>query len=386
MATICYRELRRRYELDGPQATVRHLGEAIQAGHLRPEDFSLRELAEALVPDGRDWVRNLNPRSDTVLRESTEAVDATAFLQVTGQIVYSKILESYRSEAFVLSRLVPTIPTRLDGERIPGVGRLGDVAAPIHPGMPYPHVGLSEDYVETPATTKHGLIVPITREAIFFDRTGLVLRRAAEVGQILGLSKEKRISDTVIGAVNTYRWNGQSFNTYYHAEDQGPWVNALAGNELVDWTSVDKAENLFAEMVDPTTGEPILVDATTVVVTPAYRQAARRIFFGHELSVQTAAGAIVTGNLLRTYRVYESRLLYRRIIASGVPADQARSWWFLGDFGKAFAYMENWPITVTQSPPGSEAEFTQDILVRFKASERGAPAVLDPRYVVRCTA
>jgi hypothetical protein len=47
--------------------------------------------------------------------------------------------------------------------------------------------------------------------------------------------------------------------------------------------------------------------------------------------------------------------------------------------------MENWPITVTQSAGGSEAEFTQDIVVRFKASERGAAAVLNPRYVVLCT-
>ena len=47
--------------------------------------------------------------------------------------------------------------------------------------------------------------------------------------------------------------------------------------------------------------------------------------------------------------------------------------------------MENWPITVTQAPPNSEAEFTHDIVARFKASERGAAAVLNPRYVVKNT-
>ncbi|NQU23628.1 MAG: hypothetical protein HQ567_20285, partial [Candidatus Nealsonbacteria bacterium] len=55
------------------------------------------------------------------------------------------------------------------------------------------------------------------------------------------------------------------------------------------------------------------------------------------------------------------------------------------DFRKAFAYMENWPITVTQSPLGSEAEFSQDVVVRFKASERGAAAVINPRFVVCST-
>ena len=39
----------------------------------------------------------------------------------------------------------------------------------------------------------------------------------------------------------------------------------------------------------------------------------------------------------------------------------------------AFAYMENWPITVVQAPANSEAEFNQDIVARFKASERGIP-------------
>lgn len=45
--------------------------------------------------------------------------------------------------------------------------------------MPYPNIGFSEDYIETPSTSKHGLIVPVTREAVFFDRTNLILSRAA---------------------------------------------------------------------------------------------------------------------------------------------------------------------------------------------------------------
>ena len=73
------------------------------------------------------------------------------------------------------------------------------------------------------------------------------------------------------------------------------------------------------------------------------------------------------------------------IVASGVAAADAKKWWFIGDFRKAFAYMENWPITVTQAPLGSEAEFSNDVVLRFKASERGAAAVLNPRYVVKCT-
>jgi hypothetical protein len=389
VATIKYRELRRRYELDGPQSTVKHLSEALGQGHLKPEDFSLRDLAETLVPDGHQWVRMLDPRNSggVSLLEAGEGIDVTAFLNITGQVIYAKILEAYSQEAFVVSRLVDTIPTRLDGEKIPGIGRLRDEVTEVHPGMPYPSLGFGEDYIETPSTTKHGLIVPVTREAIFFDRTNLVLGRAAEVGEVLGLNKEKRLIDLAIGATNHYKWKGTAYNTYYAEGAGGPWVNVLADNELVDWTDVDAAEQLFAEILDPNTGEPVLVRPTTVLVMPAYRHAANRVFKAAEITY-TASGsptATTAANPLGNYRVLDSRLVYRRIIASGVEVAAAKQWWFLGDFRRAFAYMENWPITVTQSPSNSEADFNQDIVVRFKASERGAAAVLNPRYVVKCT-
>src|SRR5262249_13814916 len=147
------------------------------------------------------------------------------------------------------------------------------------------------------------------------------------------------------------------------------------------------AEQLFADILDPNTGEPVLVSANTVLVTPAYRHAAHRVFNAAEITY-TASGAgtaTTAANPLGNYRVVESRLAYRRIVASGVSGADAQKWWFIGDFSKAFAYMENWPITVTQSPLGSEADFSSDIVVRFKASERGAAAVINPRYIVKNT-
>jgi hypothetical protein len=389
VVTIRYRELRRRYELDGPEKTVQHLSEALRQRELRPEDFSLRDLAEGLIPDGHEWVRNLDPRGAgaVAVTESSDGVDVTAFLNVTGQVIYSKILEGYEHEAFVVSKLVDTVPTRLDGEKIPGIGPVRDEATEVHPGMPYPNVGFGEDYIETPSTAKHGLIVPVTREAIFFDRTNLVLGRAAEVGEILGLNKEKRLVDLVIGRTNNYKWKGTAYDTYYDEGDGQAWINQRAGNELVDWTNVDAAEQLFADILDPNTGEPVLLRATTVLVMPAYRHAAHRVFNAAEITYTAAGGATATtaANPLGNYTVRESRLAYRRIIASGEDAADAKKWWFLGDFRKAFAYMENWPITVTQSSPGSDADFNQDIVVRFKASERGAAAVINPRYVVKNT-
>jgi hypothetical protein len=384
--TVKYRELKRRYELDGADQTVAHLSEALQAGHLKPADFSIRDLAEALVPDGRDWVRMLDPRSagSVNVLESGDGVDVTAFLNVSGQLIYSQIMDAYTQPAFAVSKMVQTIPTRLDGEKIPGIAPIADKIDEVPPGMPYPNLGFSEDYIETPSTTKRGFIVPVTKEAIFFDRTHLVLSRAAEVGEVLGLNKEKRVIDLVIGATNNYKWKGTTYNTY---QSSGSWVNTMTGNELVDWTSVDTAEQLLTDILDPNTGEPVLVRATTILVTPAFAQAARRVVSATQVSYNLDGMPSVTfqHNPAASYQIVDSRLLYRRIVASGVASSDAKRWWFLGDFRRAFAYMENWPITVTQAPIGSDAEFNSDIVLRFKASERGAAAVLNPRFVAKIT-
>src|SRR5262245_56266341 len=306
--SIKYRELKRRYELDGAQKTVEHLSQSLREKHLRPEEFSIRDLAEALIPNGHHWVRQLDPRSTSGVNvmETGDGVDVTAFLNVTGQVIYSRIMDAYTQDAFVMSRLVDTVPTRLDGEKIPGVSRIADQIEEVAPGMPYPHLGFGEDFIETPSTTKRGFIVPVTKEAIFFDRTHLVLTRAAEVGEVLGLNKEKRLIDLVVGVTNNYKWKGTSYNTY---QTSTPWINSLATNELVDWTNVDKAEQLFADILDPNTGEPVLVSGTTVLVMPAYRLAAQRVFNATHLTF-TASGsstATVTANPVSNYRVVDSR-------------------------------------------------------------------------------
>ncbi len=381
MKTINTRELRKRFELDGPQQTVDHLTEALQSGDLKPEDFSLRDLAEGLIPDGNARLRELDPRSgrSTMIHEN----DSQAFLNVTGAIIETRILDSYNKDIFAVSKLISTIPTRFDGEKIHS-GSLPDGATEIQPGDTYPTVGFGEDYIETPGTTKRGLIVPVTKEAIFFDRTHLVLGRAAEVGEALALNKEKRVLKTVLGIENTYKFNGAAGNTYYGGAASDPWKNSLTGNALVDWSNIDAAENMLALILDPTTNEPILAEPDSVLVMPTNRHIAYRLFYASELTHADMTGSSVSAvpNPFSRYNLVSSRLALRLLEDSGET--NPNSCWFIGNFAKAFAYMENWPITVTQSAPGGDGDFSQDIVVRYKASERGTPAVLNPRYVAKC--
>ena len=136
---------------------------------------------------------------------------------------------------------MPNVPTRLNGERIPGIALPrdpGEDVTKIKEGEPFRSVGFSEEYIETPATDKHGVIIPVTKEAVFFDRTGLVLERAKTVGELLGLQKEKRLLGLVMGAVNPYREKRYgdlapvNLKTFYAADDTARWTNHFDGNPL----------------------------------------------------------------------------------------------------------------------------------------------------------
>jgi len=372
-----YRELKRLYETMGSEGACRHLREALLKNHLNGEEFSVRDLFEAFVPSGRELVRMFNPgKSGGVsLLEAGGAVDTSAFSNITGQIVYSKVLDAFNDPGFLHPNAIAPVPTQFNGEKIPGLGRIGDEAESIGEGQKYPTVGISEEYVETPETTKRGFIVPVTKEAIFFDRTGLILQRASEVAFWLGQNKEKRVLDVVLGATNTYKRNGTSMSTYIASG--GDYANLLASNTLSDWTDVEAAELLFDDMTDPNTGEPVSVTANSLIVPTALKHTARRIVRATEVRHGTDPITIAV-NTLDDYQILTSPLVKQRTGSD--------STWFIGDPKRAFVYMENWPVTVVSAPENSEAEFTHDIVARYKVSERGAPAVLDPRYMVRCTA
>jgi len=388
---INYSELGRRVQLDGLGRTCQFLEGALDSGSMAPMDFSIQDLAEALIVDshgqpvGPDWVRQLGPQKSggMLLMEASSGVSLSAFTNITGQIVYSAMMQGYQQDAFIAQQLVPNIPTRLSGEKIPGITGLYDSVEEVNPGMPFPEMGFGEDYTETPATTKRGFIISVDKETIFFDRTSQVVQRAGQVGEVLGRKKEKLLWDVIAGITNNYKWRGTTYNTY---QTSTPWINTASGAELLDWTDLDTAEQLFSNILEPNTDEPIVVEPDTVVIMPKKRHTLRQILGASQLRVTSPTSAItqtIAPNTIQGYSSVESRFAYRRIISSGVAAADAANWWFLGNFKKAFAWMENWPITVVQAPDNHEAEFKQDIVLRWKASERGIAAVMNPRYVVK---
>ena len=395
MPTINHRTIRRFYEAAlrdrNPQAFYDDFSEALRRQEVKPEDFSLRRLFAEFVPAGRELLESWNPRSGggVQLQEANSAVDLAAFSNITGQVVYHAILAGMQAEELVFSKQVRTIPTAFDGEKIPEIGGLGDSAEIVAEGQPYPTIGVGEDWIETPPTIKRGLIVPVTREAIFFDRTGVLLDRCREVGEVLGLAKEKRIIDAIIDGNSTahrYKWKGTSYATY---QASSPWVNIKSSNPLEDWTNIDGAEQSLAAISDPHTGEPMLSTPKHLIVPRDLLYSARRIVNATEVNVATP-GFATSGkpretrgaNPVAGVSILSSQLLSSRMTAASFAAGT----WLLGDLRRALAYMENWGITVDQRGDDSDLAFERDIVLRFKASERGAIATLEPRVMCKNTA
>lgn len=383
MPALNTREISRRYELEGPERFVAHFKGALAKGHLKPTDVGIADLAEGVL--GREVIDSLR-RGETLVIESFDGVDSTVFSNITGQLLISAVLQEYTPAARSLSAAVPTFPIRLrKGEKIPGFSGYEDLFDPIHEGMPYPNVGFGEDYIETPPSEKRGAIVNLTREAMIDNLTGArMLQQAQSLSRRLLENKEKRVAKVVAGLVNNFRWRGTAYNTYYATGGGGPWVNRLASNPLVNWRSVDKIEQLFANMSDPHTGEPIDIVPSDVLVMPArLHESSMVLGKAREVRTSTDSGDTVTlsDNPLSAYNLMTNKWIYRELVASGITADNAKDYWFMGNFARAFAYFQIWGLETMRAPSGNEREYSQDFIFSFKVSEYGVAGVMDPREV-----
>ena len=391
---IDYAELKRQVETVGRAGAVAMLEQALEQKHLQPTDFSVRELAEAFM--GREWVDNLHPKRGRfvgLLEADGSAVSYSHFSNITGQIFFTMVKQAYEDEELVFSKIIPTKQSDIqDTEKVPGISEIGDEAEIVQESEPYPLMGVSEDYIEVGAKQKRGFIVPVTKEAIFGDRTGMLLERCKKGGKWMGVNKEKRLIDCAIdengGAKSIalgghrYHWKGTSYASY---QATTPWINIKTSNGLSDWTSINAAWLLLAQMVDPYTGEPIMFQPKDLIVTPQNLWLASRIISATEVR-STAPGFATSGTPQQTSSGNPVQLVLKnlQVVSSRLLAARAATdtdWW-LGNLSESFAYVENWGIITEDAPSNSSEAFHRDITMMFKASEKGVAATIEPRGMV----
>lgn len=394
---INYKSLLEQFSADAGRASA-NLRAGFKERHLRPQDFDLGRLfCECFGMNSYYACRSDRANLARDVMESSGAVNTTMFQNISGQIVFSAVQEAYEAPEYVFTKLIPTVPTSFSGEKIPGITGIGDEATVVNEGDPYPLVGVSESWFETAQTKKRGMIVPVTREAIFFDRTGILLERCKDVGTYLGLNKEKRAIDCVIdengGATSIqsgghrYYYKGNSIATYGDSSGTHNWDNLAATNTLLDYSDIENAELLLDAMVDPDHAEATgkyRAAATDLVVASQLLHTAKQILNATEVRIHVA-GYPTSGNLVdrasaNTLQPYQIRT--SPLVAARLGTDTS---WYVGSIAKAFRYMENWPMQTKEAPSNSLDEFHRDIVQQFRVDERGAFATFDPRYMIKST-
>lgn len=391
-------KLVRLYERFEDEGRLGEFDEALKGdfktGAFKLENFDVGRLFEACF----GWeefraCRSDRSRSAVRVMENAGATMSTAFSNITKQFVYSTFMEPLQHEDYPFHQLIPAVPTEFNGERIPGVTRRGNDQREVGEADAYPLAGVGEDFIDTPPTKKMGVIVPVTREAIFFNRTGTVLLERLRIeAKQEAIDLEQKAIDAVIdenaGAVSKdngghrYHWRGTSIATYGDNSGSHTWDNLTASNALVDWTDIDAAEQTINTIVDPHTGLPTMPEMTHLVVTKQLEQTARRILSATEIrtgDITTGAGTqTIQGNPYSN----KYRLLTTKLLASRLGTDTS---WFLVNF-MAWKRMVNWAPEVTQAPSNSHDEFHRDIVMQWKYSRRDAFTTVEPRLAHKSTA
>lgn len=341
MAKVLLTRLREAARTHGPENIGEFVRESVAGGHFRPQDVSFRGLAETLMGDG--WYTTLKPGMSR-LRESEAAVNSSSFSAITGQLLIDRVQERYRYATAIGDQMFDRqqiTNQNLGPQRVPWLTDVTDDGKLINQGEVYPRTTFGGHYTDFPAPQKFGRICSVTMESIYSDLTGQIMDAAGSVGTRVGLQEEEMKLSVMLGLANPYNWNGTTYNTYLTSGAN--WINALEDFSLVDWTSVNRLEQLASQTLDPVTGKNIEIELKQMFVVPALKYTAKRVLNATEIrggNIATGAGTqTISGNPLDTgYDVMTSPHARRLLRESGITAAVADTYTVLGDFKRALAW------------------------------------------------
>lgn len=392
-----YEDWKRNPKIIDPKAHLRNnIAQLLESGQAKPEDFSLRDLFTNFIDDGWELLHNWDRarRGGQQVTEAAHAVDSATFASITGQLVFSAVQDSMALDEGIGDQLVTVFPSQFqNAELVPGITAVSDeFADEIPEGDPYPIIGLAAEDITLPRAEKHGGILPITREAIIADRTGVLIERARTVGRAAGLRKEKDILRVVIGGVNPYIRKGEARNTY---ASTGMGFDNDGTPALVNYTDIMEMDELFHAIREPNTNEPLGFKPTTIVCSPQLAWTARHIIRDTQVRlglIDTAPGiqSIGANRIPYDLTLLSNEFLVDALMdtaANGGLAVASRAlanaYWFYGAPQRAFVWKEIWGMTPEEAPLNNESQFTQDVWFRIKVSYKGCPAVREPRVMTR---
>lgn len=401
------RNLREAYvknvNLHGPDKGEAAFRSGVSAVHKKigHGQMSIRAIAEGIMGEGwHERYRKGCYHLQMGLRESSAAVDVSAFSNITGQLLVDRIRDNYDAPQFIgdsLFEIAPVTGGNLGMHREPWLSRTRNDPGLLQPQQEYPETDFIEQYIDLPALEKRGQRCSISMEMIFADKTKQAMNRAEDIGFRLRYNREERQLKVVAGLVNNWVYMGTGYNTY--STGNGLYINEKSSNAIADYRQVAELELMFSNMTDFVTGKAVLVDPSGMqILHVPYKTPELKIAL-HAARTRNGPFAVSAPNVQQEidevplindvdYPLIKSVILWHLLVDAVAAGGQAYSaaaakehvW--MGHFKKAFVYREAMPFTTAQAPPGNPAEFNQDIAVQVKAMEWGVAGVQDPRQVV----
>lgn len=326
---------------------------------LRPEQFSFKVIAESLGID-------TTPGRELVL----EDVTATQFSIIVGELISSKIMDAYNAAKRIGDMLVTPFPSSLEIDKIPG-GWLNAMFENVGELQQYPQTAdITDTWVQI-GHQKRGIILNITAEAVQFDRTGIVLREAAKVGEEMARDREERILNAVVDNTGYKSFHYKATETDIYGNAGGTYhdYDNLVVDVMADYTDILALYLLLSLMKDER-GKPCQVDPKILLVPKTLEITANRIIVND----------VLPGGTNNERNPFANRF---QILSSAILDAISTTAWFLGDFKKNFAEKVVIPPQVMTRRFGdnNEGAWTRDIVASYKARYDSKVGAVDYRYV-----
>lgn len=208
----------------------------------------------------------------------------------------------------------------------------------------------------------------LTKEAIFFDKTGQLMDRARELGMEGARFREEIILRKVTD-IDGDALDGSALYT-------SPNDNLLTTNPLGTPGWENTHTNLLEKKDDGPEQKPVWVmgDRPFMLVAPNLWTKAEK------LRQAEAAPGSFEQNLQNDPNL--ARNMYDIVLNPYLA--QGTTDWYYGSFKRQFRWEEVWPLeTFTRVGQDTEEGFNRDIIQQFKVSLFGGCGAVDTRFVVK---
>lgn len=347
-------------ESQGEAGAIEVVRNCLETKKLKPEDFSIREIWEAL----HGIIR--------YSKDIAESVVSSAFPKITGEIINAKVINAYNGAISIGDMLVTNVPSNLQTETFAGFTET-ETPEEVGEGQAYNDSTITEKWVSVRAT-KFGRKITVTEEAIFFDRTGQILVRAQRIGLKAAQYRERKIMRGVQDLdTNVYNPSGVA-TAFYSAANN----NLIASNPFND-DGLDAVMLKASQMKDDSLGtiddDFINIDLNNAIVLVP--QQLRRVAWEYANTIKAPATAENADNFFKG--------LFQ-VVSSPYVTQNSATTWYWGDFKQDFIWQDVWPLQTIAAPANHPAAFDNDIKAQIKVRMFGNVGALDTKHVIKSTA